>query len=299
MKNINIFQLIAVSALAMLLVSCEDVIDVNLANAEPQTVIDAWLTDIPGATQTIVVSETQSYFDSIQATGLTGAEITLTAGDKQIVFSDAGNGNYTWTPDSNESLSTYANTYELKISYDNVDYTSSATIGRVPEIDEIRQEKRENELGAVDGGIYLEFIARDLEGLGDSYWIKTYKNGAYLNKASEINLAFDAGFTAGSQSDGLIFIPPIRELTNPMPDEDAEEESPWAVGDTCRVEIHSISNQAFRFMEVVRDQILNGTNGIFAEPLANAQGNISASNDKEALGVFNIAKVSSLEYIVE
>lgn len=299
MKNIKLIQLLALSALAMIFVSCEDVIDVDLANAEPQTVIDAWLTDEAGVRQTIVVSETQPYFDSIQAPGIVGAEVYIPVQDMELKFEDMGNGKYTWTPAGNQKLSDYGNTLVLTIKVNDVTYTSTTTIKRVPAIDEIRQEVRENELGAVDGGIYCEFIARDLVGLGDSYWIKTYKNGNYLNKAREINLAFDAGFTAGSQTDGLVFIPPIRELTNPVPDEDADDVSPWAAGDICRVEIHSISNEAFRFMEVVRDQVLNGTNGIFAEPLANAKGNIKSSDGKEVLGVFNIAKVSTLEYVVQ
>ena len=141
----------------------------------------------------------------------------------------------------------------------------------------------------------------DFEGDGDTYWIKAYKNGVFLNKPNEMNIAFDAGLSVGSNSDGLIFIPPIRELTNPVPDSIgvADEVSPWAPGDICKVEIHSISNNAFSFMSLVRDQILNGNNGIFGEPLANAQGNVTASDDSSVLGIFNVANVSTLEIEVQ
>ena len=99
----------------------------------------------------------------------------------------------------------------------------------------------------------------------------------------------------------MIFIPPIRELVNPVRDSTEVEDdiSPWTTGDICRVEIHSLSNSTFAFMELVRDQLLNGRNGIFAEPLANSPSNITASDGSIVLGAFNVAQVTSLELLVE
>ena len=42
-----------------------------------------------------------------------------------------------------------------------------------------------------------QLYARDFTGPGDTYWIKTWKNGTFLNKPNEINIAYDAGFSAG------------------------------------------------------------------------------------------------------
>ena len=66
---------------------------------------------------------------------------------------------------------------------------------------------------------YCEFFARDLLGLGNSYWIKSFKNDTFLNRPSEINIAFDASFDAGGEVDNLIFIPPIRDNINPNDDD--------------------------------------------------------------------------------
>lgn len=52
-------------------------------------------------------------------------------------------------------------------------------------------------------------------------------------------------------------------------------------------------------MELIRDQILNGSNGIFAEPLANASSNIASPDGSAVLGVFNVAKVTSKEVVIE
>ena len=78
------------------------------------------------------------------------------------------------------------------------------------------------------------------------------------------------------------------------------ERIPWIQGDKLRVEIHSISNMAFSFLETTRDQLLNSQSGIFASPLANTRGNIiNETNDDIILGVFNIAQVSSRELEIQ
>ena len=51
----------------------------------------------------------------------------------------------------------------------------------------------------------VSFFARDPFGAGDTYWIKTYKNGSFLNKPQELNIAYDAAFDGGSASDGIVF----------------------------------------------------------------------------------------------
>ncbi len=301
MKSININSLfLALFSIAILFTSCEDKIDVTLDDADTIIVIDAFLTDTPGEIQEIVVTKSQSYFDNGEPVLVDNAEVAIGITDVLIPF-DYEDGKYVWRPDANSSLSGNGTSFTLYVTIEDVIYSSIAELGRSPQIDEIRQEIRENEIGSVDGGTYCEVIARDFEGKGDTYWIKTFKNGTFLNRPEEINLAFDGGFDGGAESDGLIFIPPIRELVNPFPDstEVADEISPWNTGDLCKVEIHSISNSTFAFMELVRDQLLNGRNGIFAEPLANSPSNIIASDGSTVLGAFNVAQVTSLEVEIE
>lgn len=302
MKAMNINSLILIMCtFSLFLTSCEDKIDVELDDADSIIVIDAFITDVPGAKQEITVNRTQPYFDNSTPAPITDADVAIAVGGDALIPFDYENGKYVWQPQNGESISDFAEDYQLIVIIDSVEYTSNTILGRSPEIEEIRQEIRENEIGSVNGGTYCEFIARDFEGIGDTYWIKTFKNGEFLNRPEEINIAYDAGFDQGAEADGLIFIPPIRELTNPIPDSTEVENdiSPWTAGDICKVEIHSISNSTFAFMEIVRDQLINGNNGIFAEPLANAPSNIVASDGSEVLGAFNVAAVSSLEIEVE
>lgn len=278
--------------------SCTDTIEIVPDPADALLVVDAWLDDQEDD-QTIRLTRSQTYFDATKNPAVEGAVVEV-LDDKGNIFSfaDVGGGDYVWSQqDSLVTLGRPGTRYSLTIDIGDKTYTSTSTMQPVPPIDEIRQEFRDDEIGREDG-IWIEFIARDLPGDGNTYWIKSFKNDSFLNKPEEINLAYDASFDAGSSIDGFIFIPPIREAINPIPDPGGDTDldpAPWAPGDRARVEIHSVNHSAFNFVEVMRDQILNGNNGIFATPLANTRGNVTSSSGETVLGVFNVASVSSLE----
>lgn len=281
-------------AIMMTMMSCEDPIDVPLQDGGVQVVVDAWI-DNQVKDQEIVLSLSQPYFDSTQPEIIRDAQVVVNRDDgASFDFSHIGDGRYVWSSNG-ESLGNEGDVFTLNVDYDNLNYTSTSIIHRVPVIDSVGVEFRVDEI-FLDDGYYTQFYARDPMGKGDTYWIKTFHNGAYLDKSQELNIAYDAGFDAGSGVDGLIFIPPLRELTNRL-DEDLLS-VPYELGDTVSVELHSINNQAFNFLEIARDQINNGDNGIFSIPLANPRGNITASDGSLVLGFFNVAGVSKNSRVI-
>ena len=141
-----------------------------------------------------------------------------------------------------------------------------------------------------------QFYATDIPGYGNTYWIRAYKNGHYLNKPSEINIAFDAGFSQGSVVDGIPFIQPIRQGINPYDEDNNGKILPsyWP-GDSVYVEINAISFDAFDFLSQVATQTNRpgGFGELFAQPLANVPTNIQSSDpDRPAIGYFNVGAVS-------
>lgn len=280
--------------IVMSIMSCEDPIDVPLQDGGVQLVVDAWV-DNQVRDQEIVLSLSQAYFNSADPQAVRDAQIAITRDDGALFeFVHVEDGRYVWTSNG-QSLGQEGDVFTLDIDYDNNSYSSSTAINRVPDIDSVGVEFREDEIFS-DDGYYTQFFARDPMGKGDTYWIKTFFNGSFLGKAQELNIAFDAGFDAGSGIDGLIFIPPIREFTNRL-DEDLLP-IPYELGDTVTVELLSINNQAFNFLEIARDQINNGDNGIFSIPLANTRSNITASDDSLVLGFFNVAGVSTSSRVI-
>lgn len=288
----------ALTPLLFPFLSCEDVIDIQVDDAATELVVDAWLTN-EADTQTVRLTWSQTYFDNTDPPPAQNAKVVINREDgASFEFTDDNNnGFYDWIPSADKSLGEVSHFFTLNIEVGEDLYQATAEMNRVPTLDSIIQEFRENEF-IIDDGIYVEFFARDFAGTGDAYWIKSFKNGDYLSKATELNIAFDAGFDSGSQVDGIIFIPPIREFVNELNDEDIP--TPWDPGEVCRVEIHSLSQDAFNFLEIARDQINNGSNGIFSVPLANTRSNVfSTATGEAALGFFNVAAVSSGELVIE
>ncbi len=290
------------------ILGCEEVIDLKLEPGPPQLAVDGWLTNEAGGQQ-IRLTLTAPYFQNGFASPATGASVLVTDDlNNQFVFEDPGSdGTYIWEPDSTEILGEIGRQYLLTIGYSGSTYQATTEIKRVPQIDSIYYEFREEELGQ-PAGYYAEVYARDLAGDGDTYWIRSYKNGTFLNKPQEINIAYDAAFSAGGNFDGKVFITPIREAINRWPDSgdgaaDDDQVPPYALGDSIYVELFSITEDAFYFLSEARIQMdrQGGVAELFAQPIANVTTNVTNidPNGEEAVGYFAASAVSSESVVIK
>lgn len=303
-RNINIPYIATLLLLCLFAYSCTDVIDVELEPGDNQLVVDAWINN-KSETQIIKLRRTSPYFDSSPSPAELGATVTIQEEDgPDYNFEDLDNsGNYSWAPTPGQGFGGVGNIYTLNIELSNgKNYQATSVMNRVPAVDSIAAELREESLGQ-PAGYYCEFFGIDPPGAGDAYWIKTYKNGQFLNKPGEINLAFDAGFTAGAMLDGITFITPIRSFVNRVPDSgdnaiDTDSFPPYVEGDSITVQINSLTFEAFDFLSQARTQLTLGDAGLFAEPPSNVPTNIIPLNptdpEDEPVGFFNVSAVSSL-----
>ena len=294
--------------LTAIFTSCEDIIDVEVEGDEAQLVVDAWINNLPQP-QIIQLRRTAPYFSNTFTPEVNGAKVTV-FDDTGAAFEfqeDNNTGNYIWEPPTGEVFGQIERNYYLVVELDGEEYVSVSKMNRIMPVDSIGYEDREEELGN-PAGIYAQFFARDVPGTGDAYWIKAFKNGVFLNKPSEINIAFDAGFSDGSTIDGVVFPVPIREAINRIPDSgdgavDTADKPPYQIGDHIRVEIHSITPEAFIFWTRARTQMTLGDATIFAEPVSNVPTNIfpaDSTNTKELpIGFFCVSAVEYLEIEIQ
>lgn len=300
-QNSMIRVLISVIGLMMLLSACEDEISPTLESADPVLVIDAWLTNKPG-NQTIKISKTQPYFENSLPSGVSGATVSVKddQGNNFIFLEGATKGDYVWSPISNEVFGEVGRTYQLQVQIGGETFEATSEMNDVPVIDSLTFTFQEENAFQPDS--YLaDFWATDLVGPGNTYWIKAWKNGVLLNKPSELNLAYDAGFSAGGNFDGITFITPIRQGVNPFEVDENDKNkilSPYLPGDSLYVEIHSISIAAFNFMTEVGIQTNRpgGFAELFSTPLSNVSTNIFNQNasGSQVVGFFNVGAVASL-----
>lgn len=286
--------------------SCDEIIQVDLESAEPTLVVDAFINDLD-QTQQIILSISKDYLDNTQYQMATGATVIVKDlfSDEDYLFVEAAPnkpGVYEWEPPASYSFGEIGRDYELQIMYEGRIYRATSTMHRVPLVDSILVNLQDGFLGG-DDFYQAEFFSKDLEGQNDTYWIKSYKNGDYLNRSSEINLAFDAGPNQGNGIDGITFAPPIRLNINPVGEEDSDGNIlTYELGDSIRVEIHSITNETFDYLTQLSIQTNRpgGFQELFADPLANLPVNIDVEGDGSnngVLGYFSVSAVSSHEVI--
>ncbi|MFN5629178.1 MAG: DUF4249 domain-containing protein [Bacteroidota bacterium] len=280
--------------IAITIISCEDVIKVDLEGSKPQLVVDAFINDSL-AKQTIKLRLSKSYLDNGTAPAATGAEVTIEDAvpilggvRRKFVFTDDNNdGNYEWTPTASDifPLGIPGLFYSLKIKYKGEEFQSFAKMDSVPKIDSLGYEFVEQEIRGPDtlkAGYNLTMVAKDLPGQTNGYWFKTFKNGKFFNKPGDMNLAYDAAFAPGS--DGVAFVAPI--IFNLSPER-------YQIGDSVVVECHSVGIATWFFLNQAQSQMNNG--GLFATPVVNVPSNIENVNknsDVKATGWFCAASIS-------
>jgi hypothetical protein len=282
--------------------SCEKTIDPNLQSAAPVLVIEAWINDKPEK-QIIQLTKTQPYFDTSTPVGVSGATVVITDDLNNVfAFTDDGtnSGTYQWTPPTGQGFGAVGRKYSLTVQTNGETFVASSTMKRTTAIDSITFTIKPD-FQFPDDSYIAEFWATDPKGVGDTYWIKAYKNKTLLNKPSEIIVAYDAGFSAGGDFDGATFIPPIRDAVNPVdkdPANDKKNLPPYVSGDSLYVEINSISLEAFDHLQqvIVQTQRSGGFGALFARPIENVSTNIfnGNSNGSNVAGFFNVSAVKGM-----
>ncbi len=256
--------------------SCEDVIDVNLNEAEPRLVIEAsinWLKNTPGNEQSIKLSLSAPFFD----------ESVPPANGATIQITDNNNNTFNFIEEGNTGI--YKNTnfipvidedYYLTITYNGEVYTATETLKSVVPIDYVEQIN--------DGG----FSGEDIE-------IKTY----FTDPANIDNYYFF------QYTSDIPVIPTLDVLDDEFIDGNQifayYTEEDLESGDEVIMRHFGISEQYYEFMVILLQQGSDQGGGPFETQPATVRGNcINTTNaDNYPFGYFRLSEVEELIYIVE
>lgn len=285
--------------LSVSLMSCEDVIQLNVPETEKYLVVEGTITNVAGE-QFIKLTESQALLSTTAPNAVTNATVKVTDNTGRVYeFKDTKNeGKYIWTPSTaTEAMGAIGKTYTLRIDVNGESYQAVSELKRVPKIDSIvykyEDSPRVNQTGdnKPKQGYDANFYAKDFVGVGDCYRVKVYKNGKMFSGADNIVIAYDALLNKSSVGDGLMFILPLRRAISP---------ELYLENDKLKVELNSITEPHFDFWTQFRTG-LNNT-GLFSTPAARIPCNvinISATPKKQAAGWFGTSAVTSLEVTID
>ena len=268
MKKIFIYLILCTS-----LISCEEVIQVDLEQSEPRLVVEAsiiWFTGTAGTNQMITLTETTPFYED-EILPVANADVKIISEDGQeFIFEHQQDGIYLNT----NFEPVLGNAYTLEILHDGNIYTAQENLQGVTNLDFIEQTQT--------GGFS-----------GDEIEIKAY----YTDPASEenfylfkfereesVNLEFyEDEFTNGNQIFGYYSNENI------------------SVNDVVEIEIQGISKRYYEYLFILRSQVGSNDGGPFETMPATVKGNIINLNnpDEYPFGYFRLSQADSTTYIVE
>lgn len=260
----------------MSMVSCQDVIDVDLDTAEPRLVIDAsldWTKGTNGNSQFIKLTLTAPYFDD-SVPPATGAIITVT---------DSNNNTFSFVEQDNSGI--YVNNsfipeisgdYNLTIVYDNETYIASETLTSVASIDFVEQK---NDGGFSGEEIELKAFYTDPAGIENFYLFEFM-----VVKDNSLSLiVYDDIFTDGNQIFAF------------YSSEDLE------AGDELIIKNFGISERTFQFTNLLLEQTNENDGSPFEAQPATVRGNCVNQTNPEnfPLGYFRVTESDVITYTVQ
>jgi hypothetical protein len=256
---------------ALLLTSCEDVINLPLKNASPQLVVQG---SISNRTDTVkvILSKTTDYFNPGANTPVVNAQVNI---------SDNAGHSYQLTGTANgiyyiiDTAGIPGRTYTLSVNTNGTVYTATSQMPELVTIDSLAIENtldRQNENA-------IECFIKDPPDVANYYLVKVFRNDSLLNP-NRIIISSDKYYDGKSTQ--FTFDAGRFGLDRFKP------------SDTLRVVLFNIDRPTYDYFNTLRD-IINADSFLSTSTPANPTNNISDG----ALGYFAAWSVSEKTIIVK
>ena len=272
MKNRNNFLLFCLAAIT--LNSCQDVIDIELRDADRKYVIEGSV--VQGVDSVMVrVSRTTSFFETTGPEAITDAEVVLTLPDgTERVLEHVSEGYY-----KAMGIDAQPNaTYRLSVSAAGETFTASSYMPEPVSIDSLTYQPVQNFFGPPPAGppkfnVFLNF--QDPQ--SRNYYRAVYtRNGNEQDNLGDIQL-FDDELTNGN----YIEIPIFNQT--------------YKLGDTAYVALNTMDADAYTFLET----FISAASADAGSPFSAAPDNPISNIEGGAVGVFAAYARSEAEVIIE
>jgi len=280
--------MILICLLGILFSSCEDVIEVNLSDANLNLLgVEASITT--KNKPMVFLYKTLKVNQDVAYPGISGATVRIsdnaTPSNSVVLMEDPHKKGLYLTPQNSGYLGIPGREYLLTIQSQGITLTAKDKLAKVEPIDSLqvfpstRGDKQF--LGVFSYG-------REPKGLGNFYKWDIYVNDTLIHEADRIAVASDE-FVDGNYISKL-------EIYTDFHDPKKPQDRKLNLNDTIYVKQTSISEFAYNFYFQMINQ--SSTGSLFSVPSANIKGNFTSSDGKPVLGLFTARDVSVSNKVV-
>lgn len=272
----KIFKNFVIIAMGLLLISCEEVKEVDLETAEPRLVIDAaidWEKNTTGSEQKIKLSTTTAYYSEVFP-AVHGANV-MVSNSANTVFNfveNAGTGEYI----CNNFVPVIGETYTLTINLNGETYKATETLMSAPNIeDNIVQT---NTGGMAGDEVEITYHYQD-NGAEPNY---------YLYKTKNPRVAFPEFEAEDDEESQGGMIPVFYSNADLEP------------GDVLNLKLYGISKRYYDYFRKILNASGNDGSPFATTPTA-VRGNINNQTNEGnyPFGYFRLSEVAVRDYVVE
>ena len=270
MKNIIYFVLSGI-----LFFSCEKTIPLDINQTPSVYVIEGLVTN-EYKKHWVKVSKTVPFNTNASNEQVSGAEVHIEDADGQIfVLEEVGDGYY-------EAVEAFrgeiGQRYTLEVRHENQVFQGSDELRPVSPIDSLTVRLDPEEFDdPEDEGRFLEVLVylKEPQETEDFYLVKFFRNGVLENENGDIVFVYDDVALSGD----------LEALPAP---------GYYAISDTARIELYSLSPFAFKHYQDLANNIGND-GGMFGGAPANVRTNMSGG----AVGLFQTSSIATSELLLE
>lgn len=264
------------------LISCTDVIDVEVPTATERLVIEAsldWEKGTAGNDQTIKLSTSTPYFDTTVNNIVVGASVKVTNTDSgaEYIFTDQNDGSYVIS----NFVPVVNNTYVLEVLYNNEIYKATETLITVASINTAEQSL---EGGFDDEVLDVSIYWNDPQNEENFYFIKFSEQQENFPDFSSIS----DEFSNGNEMEYF--------FENEKEDDDGNS-TEFLPGDIVDIALYGVSESYYNYISLLLDQYYAGGDPFSSVP-AELRGNcINLTNeDNYAFGFFRVSEYDTTTY---
>ncbi|WP_420400142.1 DUF4249 family protein [Flagellimonas sp.] len=278
------YYIIVLTALATLMTSCTDVIEVDVPEGPIRLTIEAsldWEKGTAGNEQTILLSNSTTFYDNQTPSPVTGALVTVTNNDTGTIFNfeDQNDGTYTTT----NFIPILENSYTLNITHNGERYTGTETLFPVSDISEVFQSKED---GEDDEVLEVNVSFQDPEGIENYYYLRFQSRNDVLPELFDIKDEFIDG------NEATFYYEKTEDESNNIRE--------FEPGDIVDIKLLGVSEDYYNYMQLLIEQFDSAGDPFSATPVALVGNCINLDDSSNApYGYFRVTQMVQDTYTFE
>lgn len=259
--------------MSVIIIGCEEIIEIDLNSASPQIIIEANLTNTINRNFVTITESTDFYNPNTYKT-ISNAEVIIKENDgTNYILEEISPGNYK----NLALLASKEKEYSIEVNYNNINYKASSYVPNTLEIDSLsyKLESRPfNDKKRLELHVYFKDNP-EIENYGRFI---VYKNSEKINRI----FLYSDRLTNGNMIDYFFF--------------NFDEKEEFRSGDEIWVELQSFDEQTYLYFNTLRKALARSSGGPFG---STAPANPTNNWTNDALGYFSAFTFSSDRLILE